>query len=148
MFTFLSLFPISELPQTKVQPFEARPRPMRHVDDISSYKKIHATLPAAALAARKERIRSGDPPTIRELWESKNYNFLAIDFEWSEKSPSTCLEFGYAALRSSYVASYVRVNPSASTDFKLHRSGTWPAVPEDNYRWVHLEWLVDVSDSA
>lgn len=91
----------------KVQPFETRPRHMRHVDDIVFYKKIHATLPTAALAARKERIRSGDPQTIRELWNLKDKNFLAIDFEWSEKSSSTCLEFGYAALRSRYVASCV-----------------------------------------
>lgn len=78
---------------------------MRHVDDLTSYKKFYSTLPAAALAARKERIRSGDPPTIKDLWSGKDKNFLAIDFEWSEKSPSTCLEFGYAALRSRHVAS-------------------------------------------
>ena len=78
---------------------------MRHVDDMASYKKLHGTLAAATLAARKERIRSGDPPTIKELWNAKDKNFLAIDFEWSEKSPSMCLEFGYAALRSRHVAS-------------------------------------------
>ena len=77
---------------------------MRHINDMQFYKKIHATLPAAALAARKERVRSGDPYTIEELWRSKQSNFLAIDFEWSEKNQSTCLEFGYAALRSKHVA--------------------------------------------
>ncbi|KIM31759.1 hypothetical protein M408DRAFT_39522, partial [Serendipita vermifera MAFF 305830] len=107
---------------TKIQPFETRQRNMRHIDDISFYKKMYATLPGAALAARKERILSGDPHAIRELWNAKDKTFLAIDFEWSEKSPTTCLEFGYAALRSRHVASL----------------GTWPPVPEDNYRLGHL----------
>jgi hypothetical protein len=77
---------------------------MRYVSDVAFYKKLHATLPAVALSAQKERIRTGDVAAIEALWKLKEKNFLAIDFEWSEKNPSTCLEFGYAALRSSYVS--------------------------------------------
>jgi len=129
-------YAVSDAAQRKIQPFETRSRRMRHVDDISFYKKMHAMLPNAALAARKERLRSGDPLTVRELWNSKDKNFLAIDFEWSEKTPSICLEFGYAALRSGYVASYVwSILPLLRSNF-FRSLGTWPAIPEENYRCV------------
>lgn len=93
-------------PQIRVQPFENQARPMRYVDDINYYKKLHATLPHAALAARAKRIRSGEVRAIEELWAEKDKVFLAIDFEWSEKNPATCLEWGYAALRAGHLFKY------------------------------------------
>lgn len=79
---------------------------MRQINDLAFYKKIHATLPAASLGATKARIRSGEAKTIEDLWNKKDKTFLAIDFEWSERNPATCLEWGYAALRAGPVASW------------------------------------------
>jgi hypothetical protein len=68
------------------------------------YKKLHATLPAAVLAALKTRVRAGDPSAIRNLWNKREKTFMAVDFEWSERNPSTLLEWGYAAVRCGHLA--------------------------------------------
>ena len=66
----------------RVQPFETSQRHLRTITDYASYKKMHSSLPAVALTALKARVRAGDPKAIRELWESKEKTFLAVDFEW------------------------------------------------------------------
>jgi hypothetical protein len=71
------------------------------------YKKLHATLPAAVLAALKTRVRAGDPSAIRNLWNKREKTFMAVDFEWSERNPSTLLEWGYAAVRCGHLATWV-----------------------------------------
>ena len=55
------------------------------------------------LAARKLRVRSGEPKWVQELWEQKDKTFLAVDFEWSERNISSCLEWGYAAVRCGHL---------------------------------------------
>ncbi|CAL1694670.1 unnamed protein product [Somion occarium] len=105
----------------RVQPFETSQRHMRTISDYASYKKLHSTLPAAVLAALKARVRSGEPKAIREIWDSKDKTFLAVSFESSERNPSTCLEWGFAAARCSY----------------LDAVGVWPPDPEANYRRGH-----------
>ncbi|TFK56810.1 hypothetical protein OE88DRAFT_1650283 [Heliocybe sulcata] len=105
----------------KVSPFEAGQRHMRTVSDPTSYKKIFSTLPAAVQAAYRVRVKSGEPKAIRELWERKDKTFLAIDFEWSERNTSSCLEWGYAAVRCGH----------------LDAVGAWPPSPESNYRKGH-----------
>jgi hypothetical protein len=71
---------------------------MKYIAGSSSYKDLHSTLSVAFLAAQKERIRDGDPQSINKVWNSKGFNIVAIDFEWSERDPSVPLEFGYAVL--------------------------------------------------
>ncbi|KAF8838680.1 hypothetical protein BDN67DRAFT_933350 [Paxillus ammoniavirescens] len=104
-----------------IQPFETSQRHLRTVTDWPTYKKLHSTLPAVALAAFKARVRSGDPKAIRELWAKKDKAFLAIDFEWSERNDNSCLEWGYAAVRCGH----------------LDTAGAWPPVPDVNYRKGH-----------
>lgn len=91
----------------KVTPFENSQRHLRTISDYATYKKLHQTLPAAVLVALKTRIRSGEPKAIRELWEQKDKTFLAIDFEWSERNTSSCLEWGYATVRCGHLDAYV-----------------------------------------
>lgn len=90
-----------------VTPLETSPRRLHTVSDWASYKKLHAMLPAAILAALKARVRSGDPQAIRDLWNTRDKTFLAIDFEWSERNPNTVLEWGYAALRCGHLSALV-----------------------------------------
>ncbi|KAF9218312.1 hypothetical protein BS17DRAFT_106382 [Gyrodon lividus] len=104
-----------------VKPFETSQRHLRNVNDWSTYKKLHSTLPAVALAAFRARVRRGDPKAIRELWAKKDKAFLAIDFEWSERNDKSCLEWGYAAVRCGH----------------LETAGAWPPVPDTNYRKGH-----------
>lgn len=75
--------------------------------DAASYKKIHNTLPSTILAAQKIRFRSGDVGLIQALWDKRDKTFLAMDFEWSERNRSSCLEWGYAAMRCSHLDAYV-----------------------------------------
>jgi len=91
----------------KVTPFETTQRHLRTVSDFATYKKMYQTLPAAVLTALKARIKSGEPKAIRELWEQKDKTFLSIDFEWSERNPSSCLEWGYATVRCGHLDAYV-----------------------------------------
>ncbi|GBE77265.1 hypothetical protein SCP_0101380 [Sparassis crispa] len=105
----------------RVSPFETAQRHLRTVSDYATYKKLHATLPSAVLAALKVRIRNGEPKGVRDLWDAKDKTFLAIDFEWSERNTSSCLEVGYAAVRCGH----------------LDAVGTWPPDPEPNYRRGH-----------
>lgn len=95
----------------KVSPFENGQRHLRTVSDFATYRKLHQTLPAAVLVALKARIKNGDPHAIKQLWEKRDKTFLAIDFEWSERNPSSCLEWGYATVRCGHLDTYV-VDPS------------------------------------
>lgn len=87
----------------RVTPFETMQRHLRNISDYSLYKKLHGTLPAAVLASLKQRVREGEPKAIQELWQSRDKTFLAIDFEWSERNPSSCLEWGYSAVRCGHL---------------------------------------------
>jgi hypothetical protein len=87
-----------------VTPFETTPRRVHNIEDLASYKKLHATLPAAVLASFKARVRAGDPKAIQDLWNAKDKNFMALDFEWSERNPNSALEWGYAAARCGHLA--------------------------------------------
>ncbi|KAG6883997.1 hypothetical protein C0993_002222, partial [Termitomyces sp. T159_Od127] len=106
----------------QVSPFETSSRHLRHISDYASYKRLHCTLPAVVLSALKIRIKAGEPKAIRELWERKDRTFLGIDFEWSERNESTCLEWGYAAARCGH----------------LDALGHWPPDPSVNYRAGHV----------
>jgi hypothetical protein len=77
------------------------------VSDYVTYSRLHATLPAAYIAAVKARVRSGEPKVIRELWRKRDKTFLAIDFEWNERNEHTVMEWGYAALRCGHLEAYV-----------------------------------------
>ncbi|KAG6330913.1 hypothetical protein ID866_8174, partial [Astraeus odoratus] len=102
----------------KVTPFETAQRHLRNVNDWNTYRKLHATLPAVALAAFRARVRGGDPEAIRTLWSSRDKTFLAMAFTWSERNSQSCLEWGYATVRCGH----------------LDALGAWPPVPETNYR--------------
>ncbi|KAG7086625.1 hypothetical protein E1B28_002567 [Marasmius oreades] len=105
----------------QIVPFEASQRQLRHVHDYMTYRKLYNALPAAVVSARKQRIKAGEPKVIRELWESREHTFLAIDFEWNERNDRTILEWGYAAVRCGH----------------LDAVGHWPPIPDENYRKGH-----------
>ena len=77
---------------------------------------------------------------IQQLWNSREKTFLAIDFEWSERNTSSCLEWGYAAVRCSHLdVSVVRIlllRDAVANILPLNSLGIWPPDPNDNYRWV------------
>lgn len=83
----------------RIAPYETSTRPLRTISDMLTYRKAHSTLSGAALVSLKTRIRAGEPKFIHQLWNSREKTFLAIDFEWSERNTSSCLEWGYAAVR-------------------------------------------------
>ncbi|TEB32449.1 hypothetical protein FA13DRAFT_254808 [Coprinellus micaceus] len=105
----------------QINPFESSQRRQRYVSDYVTYSRLHATLPAAYIAAVKARVRSGEPKVIRELWRKRDKTFLAIDFEWNERNEHTVMEWGYAALRCGH----------------LEALGHWPPTPDTNYRKGH-----------
>jgi hypothetical protein len=90
-----------------VVPLETSSRRLHQLADWGMYKKLHATLPAAVLAALKTRVRAGDPSAIRGLWTTRDKTFMSIDFEWSERNPATVLEWGYAAVRCGHLSTWV-----------------------------------------
>lgn len=87
----------------RVEPFETSQRHLRTISDYATYRKVHSTLPAAVLTALKARIRAGEPRAVRDLWNLKDKTFFVIDFEWSERNASSCLEWGYAAVRCGHL---------------------------------------------
>ncbi|KAF9262153.1 hypothetical protein L218DRAFT_868120 [Marasmius fiardii PR-910] len=105
----------------QIIPFETTQRHLRRVHDYTTYRKLHNALPAAVVSARKQRIKAGEPKIIRELWDSREFTFLAIDFEWNERNDRTLLEWGYAAVRCGH----------------LDAAGHWPPIPDENYRKGH-----------
>jgi len=123
----------------KIEPFETSQRHLRTISDYATYKKLHATLPAAVLAGLKARIRSGEPRAVRDLWDKRDKAFLAIDFECSERNSSAVLEWGYAAVRCGHLDALVHHHDhfaDLSPHIRSHRLSSWPPVPEDNYRSV------------
>ena len=95
----------------RVTPFETSQRHLRTISEYALYKKLYSTLPAAVLASQKQRVRDGEAKAIQELWQSRDKTFLALGFEWSERNNSSCLEWGYAAVRCSHLEA--SVSPSA-----------------------------------
>src|SRR5262245_47952564 len=91
----------------KVDPFENASRHLRTVSDWAGYKKLHSTLPAVASASFRTRVKSGDIKAIREIWDRKDKIFLAIGCQWSERNTSSCLEWGYAAVRCGHLTTSV-----------------------------------------
>jgi hypothetical protein len=87
----------------RIAPYESSTRPLRTISDMLTYRKAHSTLSGAALVSLKTRIRAGEPKFIHQLWNSREKTFLAIDFEWSERNTSSCLEWGYAAVRCNHL---------------------------------------------
>ena len=87
----------------KIAPYETSTRPLRTISDTLTYRKAHSTLSGAALVSLKARIRAGESKFIQQLWNSREKTFLAIDFEWSERNTSSCLEWGYAAVRCNHL---------------------------------------------
>lgn len=87
----------------RITPYETSTRPLRTISDTLTYRKAHSTLSGAALVSLKTRIRAGEPKFIQQLWNSREKTFLAIDFEWSERNTSSCLEWGYAAVRCNHL---------------------------------------------
>ncbi|KAG9082187.1 hypothetical protein FRC07_014284, partial [Ceratobasidium sp. 392] len=100
----------------QVVPFEHSQRHLRQIADMATYRKVHATLPAAEFSAFKSRVKH----VIDRLWHSKDKSWLSIRFVWSEKS-FVPLEWGYAAVRCAHIAAV----------------GTWPP-KEENYRKGHF----------
>jgi len=87
----------------RITPYETSTRPLRTISDMLTYRKAHSTLSGAALVSLKTRIRAGESKFIQQLWNSREKTFLAIDFEWSERNTSSCLEWGYAAVRCGHL---------------------------------------------
>ena len=87
----------------RITPYETSTRPQRTISDMLTYRKAHSTLSGAALVSLKARIKAGEPKFIQQLWNSREKTFLAIDFEWSERNTSSCLEWGYAAVRCNHL---------------------------------------------
>lgn len=73
-----------------------------------TYSRLHATLPAAYIAAVKARVRAGEPKVVKELWENRDKTFLTIDFEVNERNERTVMEWGYAALRCGHLEACVQ----------------------------------------
>jgi len=120
----------------RITPYETSTRPLRTISDMLTYRKAHSTLSGAALVSLKARIRAGEPNFIQQLWNSREKTFLAVDFEWSERNTSSCLEWGYAAVRCS------NLDMSAPSPARYHVAdivpsnslGIWPPDPNVNYR--------------
>lgn len=66
--------------------------PIRNLSTQDEYNKLHATLRAAEFDALKERVMGGDFRSIKGLWDSRRFTFLALNFEHWEKNPTLILE--------------------------------------------------------
>lgn len=104
----------------QIIPYEHTPRHLRQISDMATYRKVHATLPAAEFSAYKSRVKHGDLQLIEKLWHSRDKSWLSIRFVWSEKSLLP-LEWGYAAVRCAHINSV----------------GSWPP-KEENFRKGHF----------
>ncbi|KAG8883948.1 hypothetical protein FRB98_002728 [Tulasnella sp. 332] len=118
---FGETMPLATDHMTPITAYEHSQRQLRNITDTNIYKKVYNTLPAAQFAALKNRVKIGNPKELSQLWHRREKTFLALDFEWSEKS-LVVLEMGYAVIRSAH----------------LDASGVWPPLPASNYRKGHF----------
>lgn len=72
---------------------------IRIINDLTTYKRLQATIPSAELNARRKKLRAGDPGEVQALWNSRNHTFLALEVVWWEKGNGVVLEAGVAAMR-------------------------------------------------
>lgn len=99
--------------QLPIEPFETKSRPLRYINDIASYKRLAATIPAAELHAKKKKCRAGDPDVVSELWNSRAYTFAALEVTWWEKGNGVVLEAGLCAVRCRNIDAMVSLGRSA-----------------------------------
>jgi hypothetical protein len=58
--------------QLPIEPYETKPRIQRLINDLASYKRLAATIPAAQVHALKKKVRNGDIKECAALWGSRN----------------------------------------------------------------------------
>ncbi|KAJ9099272.1 hypothetical protein QFC21_004153 [Naganishia friedmannii] len=87
--------------QLPIDPFESKPRLIRIINDLTTYKRLQATICSAELNAKRKKLRAGDPWEVQQLWSSRNHTFLALEVVWWEKGNGVVLEAGVTAMRCS-----------------------------------------------
>jgi hypothetical protein len=63
--------------QLPIEPYETKPRIQRLINDLGSYKRLAATIPAAQVHALKKKVRNGDIKECAALWGSRNREFAS-----------------------------------------------------------------------
>nr|ODO01231.1 hypothetical protein L204_01959 [Cryptococcus depauperatus CBS 7855] len=159
--------PPTTLPLNPVPTRNLALRRLVTIRDLSAYKKLAATLPAAELSYLRSRVRAGEPAVIEQLFyaggssgerdtggigvrdNGVGYTFACIKINWWEKGGSP---YGL-------VPGQGRTQPGKGGQGKglalevgtavlrcpnLRAMGVWPPTPTDNYRKSHYvveEWV-------
>jgi hypothetical protein len=64
--------------QLPIEPYETKPRIQRLINDLASYKRLAATIPAAQVHALKKKVRNGDIKECAALWGSRNRELASL----------------------------------------------------------------------
>ncbi|KAJ9116419.1 hypothetical protein QFC22_004861 [Naganishia vaughanmartiniae] len=114
--------------QLPIDPFESKPRLIRIINDLTTFKRLQATIPSAELNAKRKKLRAGDPWEVQAMWSSRNHTFLALEVVWWERGNGVVLEAGVTAMRCR----------------NIDALDSWPPIPDENYRRAHYvvsDWL-------
>ncbi|ODO06439.1 hypothetical protein L198_01671 [Cryptococcus wingfieldii CBS 7118] len=163
--------PPTTLPLTPVPTRNLALRRLVNIRDLSAYRKLAATLPAAELSYLRSRVRSGEPAVIEQLFyaggssgerdtggvgvrdNGVGYTFACVKTNWWEKGGAPYgvvpgqgkTQPGKGPQGKGLV---LEVGMAVLRCANLRAVGVWPPTPEDNYRKSHYvvdEWRTNHS---
>ncbi|ODO09142.1 hypothetical protein I350_02742 [Cryptococcus amylolentus CBS 6273] len=159
--------PPTTLPLMPVPTRNLALRRLVNIRDLSAYRKLAATLPAAELSYLRSRVRSGEPAVIEQLFyaggssgerdtggvgvrdNGVGYTFACVKTNWWEKGGAPYgvvpgqgkTQPGKGPQGKGLV---LEVGMAVLRCANLRAVGVWPPTPEDNYRKSHYvveEWV-------
>ncbi|WVQ73981.1 hypothetical protein IAR50_003562 [Cryptococcus sp. DSM 104548] len=163
----LSKDPPTTLPLSPVPTRNLALRRLVNIRDLSAYRKLAATLPAAELSYLRTRVRSGEPAVIEQLFyaggssgerdtggvgvrdNGVGYTFACVKTNWWEKGGAPYgvvpgqgkTQPGKGPQGKGLV---LEVGMAVLRCANLRAVGVWPPTPENNYRKSHYvveEWV-------
>ncbi|AFR94452.1 hypothetical protein C343_02533 [Cryptococcus neoformans C23] len=165
----LSKDPPTTLPLNPVPTRNLALRRLVTVRDLSAYRKLAASLPAAELSYLRSRVRSGEATVIEQLFyaggssgeretggvgvrdNGVGYTFACVKTNWWEKGgPPYGLIPGQGRThpgntgQGSNKGLVLEIGLAVLRCANLRALGVWPPVPADNYRKSHYvveEWV-------
>ena len=128
-----------------------------NIKDLTAYRKLAQTVPAAELSHLRLRLRHAEIGVVEQLFDAAGtrhpgvrdngvgYTWAAVNTTWWEKGgPPSGLIPGSGHTRGKGKGTVLEIGMAVLRCAHLRASGVWPPEPQYNYRKSHFvveEWV-------